>query len=91
MSSMAASIGNSIKSNLSLIVLFIGGKITNNFIFRFYCYYIIDSIVMVRREGFKTLIRKRGKKVAVAIFTYYLIRDTILYIIIPFAAARGIF
>jgi len=62
-----------------------------NILIRFYKYYIIDSILIVKREGFKTLLKKRGWKVFAGVIGYYTVRDTILYIIIPFLVARGIF
>lgn len=61
-----------------------------NFLVRFYKYYIIDSILIVKREGFKSLIKKRGWKVFAVIVAYYTVRDTILYILIPYLIARGI-
>jgi len=62
-----------------------------NILIRFYKYYIIDSILIVKREGFKALLKKRGWKVFAAVIGYYTVRDTILYIILPFLIARGIF
>jgi len=62
-----------------------------NILIRFYKYYIIDSILIVKREGFKALLKKRGWKVFAVVIGYYTARDTILYIIIPFLVARGIF
>ena len=58
---------------------------------RFYKYYIIDSILIVKREGFKALIKKRGWKVFAVVIGYYTIRDTIVYIIVPLLIAKGIF
>jgi len=62
-----------------------------NILIRFYKYYIIDSILIVKREGFKSLLKKRGWKVFAVVIGYYAIRDTILYIIVPFIIAQGIF
>ena len=62
-----------------------------NFIIRFYKYYIIDSILIVKREGFKSLLKKRGWKVFAVVIGYYAVRDTILYIIVPLLIAQGIF
>jgi hypothetical protein len=62
-----------------------------NILVRFYKYYIIDSILIVKREGFKALLKKRGWKVFAVVIGYYTIRDTILYILIPFLVAKGIF
>lgn len=44
---------------------------------------------VLKEEGFKALIKKHGWKVFGIIFTYYLIRDSILYILIPYLIARG--
>ena len=62
-----------------------------NILISFYKYYIIDSILIIKREGFKALLKKRGWKVFAVVIGYYTVRDTILYIIIPFLVARGIF
>ena len=62
-----------------------------NFIIKLYKHYIIDSILLVKQFGFKELLRRRGKKVFYAVIGYYLVRDTVLYLIIPYAVARGLF
>jgi len=62
-----------------------------NILIRLYKYYIIDSILIVKREGFKALLKKRGWKVFAVVIGYYTVRDTMLYIILPFLVARGIF
>lgn len=61
-----------------------------NILIRFYKYYIIDSILIVKREGFKVLLKKRGWKVFAVIIAYYTVRDSILYILVPYLIARGI-
>ena len=61
-----------------------------NFLFRLYRYYIIDSILIVKNSGFKALIRKRGVKFFYVIIGYYLVRDTLIYIVIPYCIARGL-
>lgn len=65
-------------------------RLKDNFIFRFYKVYIIDSILITKNQGFKQLIKQKGWKIFLIIFLYYLIRDTLLYIVIPFFIARGI-
>lgn len=69
----------------------VAGRFQQNFFFRLYKHYIIDSILIVKREGFKALLRRRGKKFFYAILAYYLVRDTTVYIILPYCIARGIF
>ena len=68
----------------------ISTRLKSNFIFRFYKTYIIDSILIVKNHGFKELIKQKGWKIFLVIFLYYLIRDTLLYIVIPLLIARGI-
>lgn len=45
----------------------------------------------LKAKGFKAFARDLGWKVIVLIILFYLIRDSILYILIPFLIARGIF
>ncbi len=65
-------------------------RLKGNLVFRFYKVYIIDSIIITKNQGFKQLIKQKGWKIFLIIFLYYLIRDTLLYIVIPFFIARGI-
>ncbi|MBH50914.1 MAG: hypothetical protein CMG70_02970 [Candidatus Marinimicrobia bacterium] len=52
----------------------------------------INEWLEIRREGgFKLLLRKKGWYVILAIFLYYLIRDSILYILIPYLIYKGYF
>jgi hypothetical protein len=69
----------------------IAKTIQQNFLFRLYRYYIIDSILIVKEFGFKELLRRRGLKFFLVIVTYYLVRDTLIYIIMPFCIAKGLF
>lgn len=43
-----------------------------------------------RQEGFKGVIKKGGWKLLAAFFLFYLIRDSILYLLIPFLVAKGL-
>ena len=43
------------------------------------------------KEKFKDIYRKYGWKAVVALFVYYLVRDVSLYILLPWAIAKGIF
>ena len=43
----------------------------------------------LKEKGLKKLVMDMGWKVALGIFLYYLIRDSILYILIPYLIARG--
>lgn len=56
---------------------------------RIYQYFITESIRIVKESGLKGLIRQRGIKFFVVIFFYYLIRDTLLYVLIPLYVALG--
>ena len=65
--------------------------IQQNFLIRLYKHYIIDSILIVKQFGFKELLRRRGKKFFLVIIAYYLVRDTLIYIVLPFCVAQGLF
>lgn len=60
------------------------------FIIRLYKTYVIDSIVIVKQHGLKELTKRRGWKFLLAIFLYYLVRDSIIYIVIPLLIAKRI-
>lgn len=72
---------------MRLSVLLIPGRA----IARLYRYWIIESIGHLRKGGPRELIRQRGWRFVIVIVTYYLIRDTLLYIVLPLLAARGLF
>ncbi len=57
---------------------------------RFYRYWVIESAGHLRRGGPRELIRQRGWRFVIVIASYYLVRDSILYIILPLLVARGI-
>ena len=40
-------------------------------------------------QGFKGLIKKYGWKLVLAVFMFYLIRDSILYLLLPYLIAKG--
>lgn len=50
---------------------------------------IVEWTTLLREKGVKEFIRVKGWKVVAAICLYYLIRDTLLYIVIPFMIAQG--
>jgi hypothetical protein len=45
---------------------------------------------MIRQSGFKEFARKRGWKVLAVVVLYYLIRDSFLYILLPYLVAKEI-
>jgi len=53
--------------------------------------FIVEWVKLLREEGFKVFVKKRGWKVLWTIIIFYLIRDGILYILIPFLIYLGIF
>lgn len=63
---------------------------SKNFLIRFYKYYVIDSLLIIKRRGIKALIKERGWRVVAVVAGYYAIRDSILYILIPFLIAQRI-
>ena len=52
---------------------------------------IIEWTALLREVGFKGFIKEKGWKIVIAIFLFYLVRDSVLYIILPYFAARGLF
>jgi hypothetical protein len=64
--------------------------IQRNLLFRLYKYHILGNVLIVKRDGFRALIRQRGWKIVGVIVGYYLVRDTLVYIVIPYCLARGL-
>ncbi len=52
--------------------------------------FIKSWLSIVREEGIKSLLKQKGWKVVVAFILFYLVRDSILYIIIPILAINGV-
>ena len=44
-----------------------------------------------RKDGFRGVVKRGGWKLLFYFFIFYLIRDTILYILIPYVVGKGIF
>ena len=53
--------------------------------------FLKEYIIYYQENGFKKTIQKFGLKLIAIIFCFYLVRDSILYIIIPYFALKGIF
>jgi hypothetical protein len=51
---------------------------------------IIDSVLIIKNHGFRELARRRGKRFFYAIIGYYTVRDTLIYLVIPFCFAKGL-
>ena len=47
-------------------------------------------INIYKEKGFKAAIKAAGWKMVVLVFFYYLIRDLILYVLIPYLIGKGI-
>jgi hypothetical protein len=62
----------------------------HNALFRLYKRNIIDCVLILKRHGIKELVRQRGWRFAVLIGAYYLVRDTVVYVAIPWCVARGL-
>lgn len=70
---------------------FAAKTLRQNFLFKLYKHYLIDSILIVKQSGFKALLRQRGWKFFGLVIGYYTVRDTLLYIVLPYCLARGLF
>ena len=51
--------------------------------------FIVDWGEIRKEGGYFKLLKKKGSKVVVAFILFYLIRDSLLYIVIPILIARG--
>jgi hypothetical protein len=58
---------------------------------RLYRFAVIDSLLIVKQHGIRELLRRRGWKFVAGVCGYYLVRDTLLYIVLPVCLARGLF
>jgi len=52
--------------------------------------FLAKYVAIFKESGFKGLIKEGGWKLLFFFFMYYLIRDSILYIIIPYLIVKGI-
>ncbi|MCO5142885.1 MAG: hypothetical protein M9962_07335 [Oligoflexia bacterium] len=52
---------------------------------------LIDIKNTWKKEGLKRVLQVHGWKAVAIFFSYYLIRDSILYLLIPYLIAQGIF
>jgi len=46
--------------------------------------------VIYKKEGFKGIVKKGGWKILFYFFMFYLIRDTIIYILLPYLVVKGV-
>ena len=53
--------------------------------------FLKEYIIFYQENGFKKTVQKFGIKLIATIIVFYFVRDTILYIIIPYFALKGIF
>lgn len=44
---------------------------------------------LLREKGLRVFIREKGWKIVIAVFMFYLIRDSILYILVPVLITQG--
>ena len=51
---------------------------------------MIEWSTTLRKEGVKGFARRYGKSILVWFILLYLIRDTLLYVIIPYLLAKGV-
>lgn len=49
-----------------------------------------DARQLMRESGMRAVVKKYGWKFFAAFFAYYLIRDSILYILLPYLITQGI-
>ncbi|NUO79008.1 hypothetical protein HUU05_02950 [candidate division KSB1 bacterium] len=44
---------------------------------------------LLKEKGLRAFIKEKGWKIVIAVFVFYLVRDSILYLIIPLMIAQG--
>lgn len=50
---------------------------------------IQEWTALLREKGLRVFIREKGWKIVAAVFMFYLIRDSILYILVPVLITQG--
>jgi len=53
--------------------------------------WMLKYIDIYKKEGFKAALKAAGWKIVILIIVYYLVRDSLLYIVIPYLIAKGVF
>jgi len=46
--------------------------------------FVLEWRRLLKEDGFKGFVKKKGWKIVAAFFIFYFVRDSILYIIIPY-------
>jgi|GEM_PF-969748 len=81
---------NKQETKLKTIEIMIERWSSKNILIKLYKYYFIDSIIIAKREGFKSLLKKRGWKVFAIVVGYYAVRDSIVYLLIPYLITNNL-
>ena len=58
---------------------------------RFTPSFILDARELFKTQGFRGVVKRYGWKLFACFFLYYLVRDSILYIFIPYMITKGLF
>ena len=53
--------------------------------------FIVEWMTLIKEEGLKSFMKKKGWTVLLIIVIFYAIRDGILYILMPYLIYRGFF
>jgi len=51
---------------------------------------IQEWTALLKEKGLREFLTQKGWKIVVAVFLFYLIRDSLLYLVLPYLAARGL-
>ncbi len=52
--------------------------------------FIREWLGILKKQGFMALLKQKGWKVVITFFLFYLIRDSLIYLILPYLAAKGL-
>ncbi len=52
--------------------------------------FMYDWVKLIKQEGLKEFFKKKGWRIIAAIFFFYLVRDSILYLLLPYLIINNI-
>ena len=52
--------------------------------------FIREWLGILKEQGFAALLKQKGWKVVITFFLFYLVRDSLIYLILPYLAAKGL-
>ncbi len=66
------------------------GRVRRSLSYLFNPGFIQEWRAIWKERGFRGFVREKGWRIVAAIILYYLVRDSLLYLVLPYLAARGL-